>query len=156
IDGRDIDVIKKIDENFGIHPLVLEDIVDTGQRPKVEDYGEYLFFILKMIRFDEENNDIYCEQIGLILGKKFVISFQEKEGDVFDPIRARIRESKGRIRKMEADYLAYSLLDAIVDNYFVVLERIGEKIDQLEKDLLDEPNPEMPLQIYKLKTEVIF
>ena len=156
IDGRDVEVIKKIDERFGIHPLVLEDIVNLGQRPKVEDYGEYLFFVLKMIYFDEKIKDIYAEQIGLILGQNFVISFQEKEGDIFDPIRTRIRESKGRIRKMGADYLAYSLLDAIVDHYFVVLERIGEKIDQLENVLLRETTQEMPLQIYKLKSEVIF
>ena len=156
IDGRDVDIIKKIDEHFGIHPLVLEDIVNAGQRPKVEDYGEYLFFVLKMVYFDTKINDIYAEQIALILGHNFVLSFQEKEGDVFDPIRARIRESKGRIRNMGADYLAYSLLDAIVDHYFIVLERIGEKIDLLENALLNEPEPEMPLQIYKLKSEVIF
>jgi len=87
IDGRDVEVIKKIDEHFGIHPLVLEDIINTGQRPKIEDYGEYLFFVLKMIFLDEKTDNIYAEQIGLILGKNFVISFQEKHGDVFDPIR---------------------------------------------------------------------
>jgi len=87
IDGQDIEVIKKIDEHFGIHPLVLEDIVNLGQRPKVEDYGEYLFFVLKMVYFAEKINDIYAEQVGLILGHNFVISFQEKDGDVFDPIK---------------------------------------------------------------------
>ena len=156
IGGRDAEVIAKIDEHFGVHPLVLEDIVNAGQRPKVEDYGDYLFFVLKMIYFDDKINDIYAEQVGLILGKNFVLSFQEKDGDVFDLIRNRIRESKGRIRKMGADYLAYALLDAIVDYYFVVLERIGEKIDALENRLLDEPDATMPMTIYKLKSEVIF
>lgn len=156
IDRRDVDVIKKIDEHYGVHPLVLEDILNSGQRPKVEDYGEHLFFVVKMIYFDEKINDTYAEQIGLILGDNFVLSFQEKDGDVFDPIRLRIREAKGRIRKMGADYLAYSLLDAIVDNYFIVLERIGEKIDLLEKKLLKEADSTMPVQIYKLKSEVIF
>lgn len=154
--GIDPDVIKKIDEQFGVHPLVLEDIISMAQRPKVEDYGEYLFFALKMIYFDEKINDVYCEQISLVLGDNFVLSFQEKVGDVFDPIRQRIREAKGRIRKMGSDYLAYLLLDAIVDHYFVVLERIGEKIDNLESELLKELNAEMSLQIYKLKTEIIF
>lgn len=156
IEGRDVEIIKKIDEHFGIHPLVLEDIVNAGQRPKVEDYGDYLFFVLKMIYFDESKKEIYAEQIGIVLGDNFVLSFQEKPGDVFDPIRVRIREAKGRVRHSGVDYLMYALLDAIVDNYFVVLERIGEKIDLLEKELLDEPTSQMPLQIYRLKNEVIF
>jgi magnesium transporter len=156
VDGCDVEVIKKIDEHFGIHPLVLEDIVNAGQRPKFEDYGDYLFFVLKMIYFDEKINDIYSEQVVLVLSKNFVLSFQEKEGDVFDPIRQRIRESKGRIRQMGSDYLAYALLDAIVDHYFVVLERIGEQVDDLEKILLKSLKRSTPADIHKLKTQIIF
>jgi magnesium transporter len=156
IDGQDINIIQKIDEHFGIHPLVLEDIVDLGQRPKLEEYDDYLFLILKMIYFDEKIKDIYAEQIGIVLGRNFVLSFQEKEGDVFDPIRQRLRESKGRVRQMGTDYLAYVLLDAIVDHYFIVMERIGEKIDQLENKLLNDSDGNTPKVIHKLKTQIIF
>jgi len=157
IDGRDVEVIRKVDEHYGIHPLVLEDIMNLGQRPKIEDYGDYLFLVLKMIYLDESKNDIYSEQVGLVLGKNFVISFQEKPGgDVFEPIRSRIREAKGRVRQMEADYLVYCLLDAIVDNYFVILERIGEKIDSLEKGILDRLSDDIPHRIHRLKTKIIY
>lgn len=155
INRTDVEAIKKVGVHFGIHSLVLEDIVNVGQRPKVEDYGEYLFFVLKMITLDEETHEIDVEQISLILGKNFVISFQEKPGDVFDSIRLRIRESKGRIRKLGSDYLAYRLLDAIVDYYFLVLEKIGERIDALEEKLLRDPKADMHLKIYKLKRYVI-
>jgi len=156
IDGRNVDVIKKIDEHFDVHPLVLEDILSTGQRPKVEDYGDYLFLVLKMIYLDGGKEDIYSEQISIILGKNFVISFQEKPGDVFDTIRQRIRESRGKIRSMGADYLAYSLLDAIVDHYFVIFEKIGAEIDELEEKILSNIEPDMPVRIHQLKTKIIY
>lgn len=156
VDGRDVEVIRHIGEYFGVHPLVLEDIVDLGQRPKVEDYGDYLFFIVKMIYHDKKTLDLYAEQIGLVLSDNFVISFQEKEGDVFDPIRLRIKEAKGRVRTQGADYLAYCLLDAIVDNYFAVLEKIGEDIDRMEKEMLEKLDERMPLQIHRLKTKIIY
>ncbi len=158
INGRDIKIIQEINTHFDVHPLVLEDIVNRGQRPKIEDYGSYLFFVLKMISLDQDdnNNEIDSEQIGLILGENFLISFQEKEGDVFDPVRKRIRDGKGRIRKMHADYLTYALMDAIVDHYFIVLEKLGEKIDHLEEELLEELTPEMPLRIHKLKSQIIY
>ncbi len=154
--GNDADVIRKIDEHFGIHPLVLEDVVNLGQRPKIEEYEGYLFLVLKMIYFDKASDDIVAEQIGLVIGENYVISFQEREGDVFETVRERIRESRGRIRKMKADYLAYALLDAIVDHYFVVLERMGERIDALESELLDKADNNISLKIYRLKTQVIF
>lgn len=156
IDGRDVQTIEKINQHFGIHPLVLEDIINLGQRPKIEEYDEYLFFVLRMIHFGEQNHDIYSEQIGLVLGKNFVISFQEKPGDVFDHVRARIRDAKGRIRQMKGDYLTYALLDAIVDHYFVILEHIGEKIDMLEKQVMKELNPQTPVKIYHLKNEIVY
>lgn len=156
IDGRDVHIIQEINTHFGVHPLVLEDIVNRGQRPKIEDYDTYLFFVLKMIHFDAKNNDIDSEQVGLVLGEHFVISFQEREGNIFEPIRVRIREGKGRIRKMGADYLAYALFDAIVDHYFLVLEQLGGEIDQLEEELLEKLEQDMPLRIHKLKSQMIY
>ena len=119
IDGlEELDVIKSIDKHFGIHELVAEDIVNTGHRPKLEDHENYLFIILKMLYYDESIKSITSEQISIVQGRNYVISFQEKIGDVFDPVRERIKVGKGRARKLGADYLAYILIDAIVDNYF--------------------------------------
>jgi magnesium transporter len=116
--------IEKIGKHFNIHPLTLEDIVNTGQRSKVEDYDHYLYVVSRMLYFDESKGEFHSEQISIILGEGFLISFQEIEGDVFNGVRERIRKGRGRIRQSGCDYLAYSLLDAIVDNYFVVLRDI--------------------------------
>ncbi|MBN2604059.1 MAG: magnesium/cobalt transporter CorA [Candidatus Thermoplasmatota archaeon] len=157
IDGiHDVDVIEKLGKHFDVHPLVLEDILDTTQRPKMEDFESYIYFVLKMLYKHEKNSEIIVEQISLILGNNFVISFQESKGDVFDPIRERIRNNKGRIRKMGADYLAYALIDAIVDNYFVVLEKIGDKIGGIEDKLIEDPSPKNLKTIHYLKREMIF
>jgi len=157
VDGlHEIDMIEKLGVQFDIHPLVLEDILNTGQRPKYEDYENYIFVVLKMLSYDEEKHEIKAEQVSIIIGPNFVISFQEVEGDVFDPIRDRIRNSKGRIRKMGADYLAYALLDAIVDNYFTVLEKLGERIEDMEEELVTNPDPETLQTIHNLKRETIF
>lgn len=156
IDGiHDTDLIEKVGKQFGLHPLLLEDIVNTGQRPKMEDFDEHLFIVLKMFYYHEKRDEVISEQISLILGKTYVISFQEEAGDVFDPIRDRIRKCKGRIRKMGADYLAYALLDAVVDNYFGVLERFGEKIERIEENLVVDPNPEKLHAIHSLKREMV-
>jgi magnesium transporter len=156
IDGlQKIDVIERIGKQFGIHPLVLEDIANTGQRPKMEDFGDYIFAVLKMLQYNEEDEETQVEQISLILGSNWVISFQENAGDVFDPIRERLRTDKGRIRKMGADYLVYALMDAIVDNYFVVLERIGERIEDIEEAIVASPSPETLQAIHNLKRQVI-
>jgi magnesium transporter len=157
IDGiHEVDIIEKLGKRFEIHPLVLEDIVNTGQQPKMEDLEQYVFVILKMLFYDEETKEIKPEQVSLILGANFVITFQEREGDVFNPIRDRIRKAKGRIRRMKADYLAYSLLDTIVDHYFVVLEKLGERIEGLEEELITDPMPETLQTIHALKRELIF
>ncbi|MDY6958706.1 MAG: magnesium/cobalt transporter CorA [Halobacteriota archaeon] len=157
IDGiHDVEIIEKIGKHFGIHPLILEDILNTAHRPKMEDLGDYIFIVLKMLYYDGKEKEIKTEQVSLILGKQFVISFQERKGDVFDPIRDRIRNSKGRIRKMGGDYLAYALLDAIVDNYFIILEKIGEEIESLEEELVGSPGPETLHLIHGLKREMIF
>ena len=154
---HDVEVLEKLGGCYGFHPLILEDILNTDQRPKMEDFGEYIYVVLKMLKYDNRKNEIVTEQISLILGKNFVISFQEGlEGDVFDPVRERIRTSKGRIRKEGADYLAYSLLDTIVDNYFLILEKLGEKIESSEEELVAHPTPETLHLIHDLKREMIF
>jgi magnesium transporter len=157
IDGlHDVDIIDKIGRHFGIHPLTLEDIVNTGHRPKTEDFEDYDYIVLKMLTYDEDKNHISAEQISFILGPHYLISFQETEGDVFNFVRERIRKAKGRIRKSGSDYLAYALTDAIVDHYFLVLEKIGEKIELLEEDLLDDTQTETLQSIHHLKREMIF
>lgn len=153
---HDVDFIEKIGNNFEMHPLTLEDIVNTGQRPKYEDFDQYIFVTLKILMFDEEKKEIISEQVSLVFGANFVISFQEIEGDVFNPIRERIRNAKGRIRKMGPDYLAYSLLDAVVDNYFSILEKFGEKIEGMEEDLIANPTPQTLQAIHDLKRDAIF
>jgi len=153
---HDVGILEKLGEGYGLHPLVLEDILNTGQRPKLEDFEDYLFIVLKMLYRDEKSEDIIAEQVSIILTPHVVLSFQEREGDVFAPIRERIRGGKGRIRKMKADYLAYALIDAIVDHYFVVLEQLGDRIESMEADLVTDPKPETLQAIYNMKTEVIY
>ncbi|MFH1868799.1 MAG: magnesium/cobalt transporter CorA, partial [Candidatus Omnitrophota bacterium] len=157
IDGiHDMDIIERIGSHFGIHHLMLEDIVNTAQRPKFEDAENYIFIVLKMLYFNERENEIQSEQVSLILGHNSVISFQEKEGDIFNPIRERIRNAKGRIRKSGADYLAYTLIDSVVDNYFLILERIGDQIEDMEDELVSNPIPEKLQVIQSLKRDTIF
>ncbi len=156
IDGiHDIELLEKLGKGFNLHPLVLEDILSTGQRPKFEDYEKYIFIVLKMLSFSDENQSVEAEQVSLILGPNYVLSFQERIGDVFENIRDRIRNAKGRIRKLGPDYLAYSLIDAVVDNYFAILERLGEKIESMEEEVIGEPTEKTVQQIHSLKREMI-
>jgi len=157
IDGiHNSEIIGKIGAHFNLHSLVLEDIVNIGQRPKMEDFEGYIFIVSKMLCYDEEVRETKIEQVSLILGSNVVISFQEKEGDVFNPVRERIRNAKGRIRKMGADYLIYGLIDAIVDNYFLILEKIGESVEFAEEELINNPSPQTLQTIHNLKREAIF
>jgi len=157
IDGiHDVDIIEKIGKHFDLHPLILEDILNTTQRPKFEDYDNHLFIVLKMLMAAGEKQLVQFEQVSIVVGHKFVLSFQESIGDVFEPIRDRIRNAKGRIRKMDSDYLAYALLDAIVDGYFSVLETIGDTIESIEEGLAKEPTEKILRQIHSLKREMIF
>jgi magnesium transporter len=151
------EILEKLGECYGLHSLVLEDIMATDQRPKMEDFGDYMFIVLKMIKYNAENGGLEIEQVSLILGKNFVLSFQEgKEGDVFDPLRERLRTGKGRIRKMGADYLVYAMMDSIIDNYFVVIENLGEEIEVIEEKLVTEPVPDTLRSIHKLKRDMIY
>jgi magnesium transporter len=150
------EVIEKLADCFGLHPLILEDICDVEQRPKFEDLGNYIYIVIKMLSYDEENSEVRIEQMSLILGNNFAISFQETVGDVFGPIREHIRNSKGRHRKMGADYLAYSLIDATVDNYFNILDEFGARIEFLEEEIISRPDQQVLREIYQLKREIIF
>jgi magnesium transporter len=157
IDGlHQVEIVEKLGKQFNLHPLVQEDILHTGQRPKMEDYDEYILIILKMLYYEKEDDTVRSEQITLILGSNFLISFQEMPGDVFNPLRDRIRTGKGRVRRMGADYLAYLLVDSIVDHYFVLLEKCGDRIETLEEELARDPKPETLHAIHDLKQEIIF
>ncbi len=158
VDGIDrLDVIEKIDKHFGIHPLVLEDIVNTEQRPKMEDYGNYLFIVLKMLYEDKKSDKIVSEQISIIVGSNYVISFQETEGgDIFNHIRDRIRNAKGRLRRLGADYLTYALLDTIVDHYFLILEELGREIEVVDEELMADASLISMKEIHYLKRDLIF
>jgi magnesium transporter len=157
VDGvHQTDIVERVGECLQIHPLVLEDIVNTDQRPKVEDFDDYVFLVARMLRYDGDGGGLQVEQISLLLGPNYVISFQEKPGDVFDPVRERIRNSRGRIRRMGADYLAYALLDALVDSYFLVLEQIGEEIETIEDRLVTDPRPDTLQTIHDLKRDTVF
>jgi magnesium transporter len=153
---HDTAVIAEVCGIFGVHPLFQEDIVNTAQRPKLEDAGDYIFIVLKTLNYDEKIDDIVPEQISLILGRHFLISFQEMPGDSFDPIRDRIRTGVGRVCSSGADYLAYALLDAVVDNYFSILERLSDKIELLEETVVLNPTRETLQDIHRLKTDMIF
>ncbi len=147
----EIEKIEEIGNQFKIHPLVLEDILNPDQRPKFEDYGNYIFIVLNKLLWDESKEIFESEQISLILGENYVISFSELESDTFKPIFERIRAARGKIRSMKADYLAYALIDVIIDNYFLILETIGELIDNLEDKVIKNPEPEVMQSIYRLK-----
>jgi len=152
-----IDLLERLGECVGLHPLVLEDIANTGQRPKVEDYGGYLYIVLRMLSLHAATQEVVGEQVSLVLGPNFVISFQEGiAGDAFDPIRERLRTSKGRARREGADYLVYSLIDAIVDGYFVLLEKLGEQIEELDERMLASSAREATRTINHLKREMIW
>ncbi len=147
--------LEELGQCFGLHPLVLEDILNTDQRPKLDDYGDYLFIVLKMLHLQEEQKEVTGEQVSLIVGENYVISLHEHDEDVFEVIRERLKAAKGRIRRHGADYLAYSLLDLIVDHYFVILEEQGEVIEDLEAEVVSAPTPATLNQVHHLKREMI-
>lgn len=151
---HDMELIREVGRGFDLHPLTLEDIVNTGQRPKMEEYDDYLFFALKMMRYDENVGEIRSEQLSMIVGKTFLLTFQERPGDVFEPVRERIRKHKGRIRRVGIDYLAYALLDTVVDNYLFSIERLGEQIEEIEEQILDNPSQAVLSKINDCKREM--
>lgn len=132
------ELLEYLGKELDIHPVVLEDIQNTVQRPKIEDTGEYLFCTLRMMRWDADTSEIISEQLSILMAEHFVISFQEKPGDVFDEIRSRIRQKKGHIRSEGADYLGYVLLDMVIDTYFLIVERLEEMMENIEESLVEE------------------
>jgi len=155
IDGlQDTKLLEEIGNHFALHPLVLEDVLNTDQRPKMEDYGDYLYIVLRNFN-SQGSGDLISEQVSIILGKNFVLSFREKESSLFATIEERLRSSKGRIRKSGADYLAHAIIDNIVDNYFSVLENLEEKMEALEDALVNRIPPSTIKEIHNLKRELI-
>ncbi|WP_298247064.1 magnesium/cobalt transporter CorA [uncultured Christiangramia sp.] len=155
IDGlNNIGEIEKLGDYYELHPLVMEDIVNTGQRPKIEEYQDYLFIVAKMLY--HKDGEIENEHISMIVGKNYVITFQESDGDVFDPIRERLETSKGRIRGKGADYLMFALLDAIIDNYFLVIDDMSDRIELLEESLFtNRPSDDIVYEIQDLKRNIL-
>jgi magnesium transporter len=151
---HDLKLINEIGKGFGLHALVLEDIVNTGQRPRMEEYDNYMFFALKMMSYESADGKIHSEQLTMVLGETFLLTFQEQPGDVFEPVRERIRKQKGRIRKVGIDYLAYALLDSVIDNYLFIIERLGEEIEEIETEILDNPTQEVLSRINAYKREM--
>jgi magnesium transporter len=156
VDGvHDVGVVEKLGGHYGIHPIVLEDIVNTAQRPKMLDFGDYIFISLKMLYFGDTRDHVKVEQVSLVFGSNFVISFQENVGDVFEAVRERIRKGTGKVRRSGADYLVYALIDSVVDGYFVVFEWLGERIEEVQERLVAEPTAENLQTIHSLKSEMI-
>ena len=150
---HDPEIIQKIGNIFDIPPLLLEDILNTDKRPKFEEGENILGFILKVINYDTENSKIQSDQISIVLGKNYVISFQEQKANFFDPVRERIRNSKGLVRSSGSDYLVYILLDTIIDNYLDIIATIGEQIEELGKKILIESNSQITTDLYNFKIE---
>jgi len=152
---HDVSVLEELGTLFGLHPLIMEDILNTDQRPKIEDSGDYIYVVLRSFNGASRIAEGTSEQISIVLGPRFVISLREREGKLLEPIQERIRSGKGRIRKLGADYLAHAIIDAVVDNFFIILERIGEDIETIEELLVSDPTNETLHKIQRLKKEMI-
>ena len=150
-----VEMVETLGKQFSLHPLLLEDVTNTDQRPKLDDYEAYIFLVMKMLSLTDRK-DIAVEQVSFVLGKNYVISFQENGTDVFQPVRERLRGGKGRLRQSGADYLLYALVDAIVDQYFAVLELSGEQIEAVQQAVVDDPKPETLNEIHALKRQLLF
>jgi magnesium transporter len=156
VDGlHDVAVAEAVADRFEVHRLAMEDVLAPTQRPKIEDYEDHFLVIVKMLTFDAEADSIVAEQLSLIVGPNYLFSFQERPGDVFEPVRERLRQGRFRIRTRGTDYLAYALIDAVVDHYYRVLEQIGDRIEELEEAAMHDPSIEVMHRIHRLKGEVI-
>ena len=153
---HEVETLAQFGDAFGLHPLVLEDVLNTDQRPKLEDYGEYLYIVIKRLGNGAPANEISTEQISLILGRNLVISFLESDSGVFNVVKDRILNNRGRIRRLGADYLAYTLMDAVVDNYFAIFEGLGERIEVLQETIISRPIPASLQTLHALKRELLF
>jgi len=157
VDGlHEISVVQELGKCYGWHPLIVEDILNTNQRTKIDIFDDHIFISLKMLTYNTEPKTLGSEQLSIIAGDNYVITFQEKAGDIFDPLRNRIKNGKGKIRKAGADYLAYALIDSVVDNYFKVLDNIGEEIEDMDEELVMNPTPHTVHRIHDLRKEMIY
>jgi len=157
IDGiHDSVVIQKIGEAFKLHPLLMEDLMNPNHRPKIEDFEDYIYFTLKMLALNKRTNEIESEQVSFVLGDGWVLSFQETPGDIFEPVRDRIRNEKGRVRRKKADYLVYTLIDVIVDYYFIIIDELDTKIGRLEEKAINENGKVVIREIQHLKKDLVF
>ncbi|MEX1051181.1 MAG: magnesium/cobalt transporter CorA, partial [Gemmatimonadales bacterium] len=140
---------------FGLHPLLMEDLVNTTQRPKAEDYGDRYYLVLKMIMVHPEKRTIEVEQVSLVLGPHWVLTFQEREADTFDPVRRRLEQAESRVRQHGPDYLMYALVDTVVDNYFQVAEGLGTRVEDLEPDVIASPDSSTLAELYAIKRALV-
>jgi len=157
IDGvHDTELIRKVGDVFSLPLMMLEDVMNTGQRPKIEERSDHILISMKMLCLDEDQNKVKAEQISAILAKNYVITFQEQPGDVFDPVRERILRQSGRLRKLGPDYLLYTLIDSILDNYLIVIEKMGERIEEMEDEVLTNPSSELLEEINLYRREIAY
>lgn len=150
-----VELIEKVGVLFELHPLLLEDVVNTNQRPKIDEFDDHLCVIMRTLTYDEKMNSIASEQLSIVLSKRFVISFQEDEGDLYDPIRARIRDNKSKIRDFGSDYLVYRIMDVTVDHYYSLIEKLGEKIEHLEERVMRHPPQTILQEIQDVKKDLL-
>ena len=156
IDGlHDVSLIESIGNHFDIHPLIIEDILNTHQRPKTDMFEDNIYLVLKMHSFDIEAKQVDTEQLSIIFGENYVLTFQEKESDMFNQLRKRLEANKGRVRKLGADYLAYTIIDSVIDHYFKVIEGLGDEIEVIEDEVMTDPVPHTLHKIHILKTEIL-
>lgn len=153
---HEVDVLEKVGETFNLHPLVLEDILNTDQRPKIEFSDDYIYISAKMLLNDTHSSDFFIEQVSFVIGKNYILSFSERDTDIFEPVVKRLKQSMSRIRKLGPDYMTYCLLDIIVDNYFSVLEKLGDQIEFAEDEMLAHTTGKTLKAIHRLKRQVLF
>ncbi len=152
---HDTALLGELGAAFNIHPLALEDILNTQHRPKLEDFDDFILIILKMLHYNEDSRSVDTEQISLVIGPHYVLSFQEREGDVFENLRERLQRSSGRIRQRGPDYLAYAMIDSIVDSYFHILEKVGDSLADVEEELLVRPDQSALGLVHHFKRELL-
>ncbi|MBM3709081.1 MAG: magnesium/cobalt transporter CorA [Actinobacteria bacterium] len=157
IDGiHDTDMLSKLGDCFGFHPLILEDILNTEQRPKVEDFTDYIYVVLKIIDYEKNLKEVTFDQVSIILGKNYLISLHERPLDIYETVKNTLKKDRSKIRKAGSDYLAYLLMDSIIDNYFSVLENVGERIENIENKIITNPSPKTLKATHNLKRDMLF
>ncbi len=157
IDGlQDESIMNVVSTGFDIDPMIISDLLNTDVRPKIHEYDNYIFVSIKMLKIDSENQKLESENFAIIMKENILFSFQEKEGDVFDPVRERLRKNKKRIRGSGTDYLMFALLDVIIDNYIYIISQLGEKIEDIDEELIDSPSADRLEEINRYKSELVY